>query len=295
MFGPNKYDTGSRHFNGVTTHQSETTRNNFVRNHADLRYHINGGGRDTYIYNDNGGFGAMYKARDQEKPGGFLPNVNRSPEVTKKFASVYQMSKSIRYKGDGTGRDSYCMSGDGGFTNPMKQVAMDPRLAFQRSLRGYTQDQDYADRRGRRMLRKNHKRVVTHLMDQTVKLQTKNAPTRTERSSMASLQMRSAAPPMHATGKMSDSMMLDKISGLKHAGRWALSTTKNAEAAAPMIPPVTANYESKLTIQKPMPQPLRTSKAGVRQSELKMTSPIRSPLMGNVGRFESIERSDNGS
>ena len=75
------------------------------------------------------------------------------------------MSKAIRYKGDGTGRDSYCMSGDGGFTNPHKQVAMDPRLAFQRSLRGYTQDQDYADRRGRRMLRKNHKRVVTQLMD----------------------------------------------------------------------------------------------------------------------------------
>jgi len=56
MFGMGKYETGTRQFNGSTAHMSETTHNNFVRHHADLRYHINGGGRDTYIFADNGGF-----------------------------------------------------------------------------------------------------------------------------------------------------------------------------------------------------------------------------------------------
>ena len=79
----------------------------------------------------------MYRARDQEKGGGFLPNVNRSPDAAKKFASVYELSRPMHYKGDGTGRDSYCMTGNGGFTNPQRVVAMDPRMAFQRSLRGY--------------------------------------------------------------------------------------------------------------------------------------------------------------
>lgn len=47
------------------------------------------------------------------------------------------MAKSIRYKTDGSGRDSYCFASDGGFTNPVRQVALDPRIAFQKSLRGY--------------------------------------------------------------------------------------------------------------------------------------------------------------
>ena len=62
----------------------------------------------------------MYRARDQEKGGGFLPNVNRSPDAAKKFASVYELSRPMHYKGDGTGRDSYCMTGNGGFTNPQR-------------------------------------------------------------------------------------------------------------------------------------------------------------------------------
>jgi len=41
------------------------------------------------------------------------------------------MAKSIRYKTDGTGRDSYASVGDGGFTNPDKaSVAIDPRVVF---------------------------------------------------------------------------------------------------------------------------------------------------------------------
>jgi len=40
------------------------------------------------------------------------------------------MSKSIRYKTDGTGRDSYVHVGNGGFTNTSKTIAMDPRITF---------------------------------------------------------------------------------------------------------------------------------------------------------------------
>ena len=59
-----------------------------------------------------------------------MPNVNRSPDAAKKFTTADSMAKSIRYKTDGTGRDSYVTVGDGGFTNPHKAVALDPRVAF---------------------------------------------------------------------------------------------------------------------------------------------------------------------
>jgi len=59
-----------------------------------------------------------------------LPSVNRSPDAAKKFAAAHDNAKSIRYKTDGSGRDSYCVQGDGGFSNAMRQVALDPRIAF---------------------------------------------------------------------------------------------------------------------------------------------------------------------
>lgn len=79
----------------------------------------------------------MHHPREQDKSSGFLPNLNRSPDAAKKFAAAIDSAKSIRYKTDGSGRDTYCNTGDGGFTNPMRQVAIDPRVAFKQSLRGY--------------------------------------------------------------------------------------------------------------------------------------------------------------
>ena len=98
----------------------------------------------------------MQMPRAQNKPTQFLPNVNLSPDALsgKKFASVNQMAKSIRYKTDGSGRDSYCTVGDGGFTNPNRTIAIDPRVAFARSLRGYEQDGEYLARRNKRMMYK---------------------------------------------------------------------------------------------------------------------------------------------
>ena len=51
------------------------------------------------------------------------------------------------YNTDGSGRDGYVTCGNGGFTNPNKVVALDPRVAFQRGLRGYEPDGDYLNRR----------------------------------------------------------------------------------------------------------------------------------------------------
>ena len=43
---------------------NDTTHTNFNRKFADMMYKINGGGRDTYIYNDNGGFNKMHGPRE---------------------------------------------------------------------------------------------------------------------------------------------------------------------------------------------------------------------------------------
>ena len=51
------------------------------------------------------------------------------------------------YNTDGSGRDGYVTCGNGGFTNPHAVVALDPRVAFKRSLRGYEPDGDYLNRR----------------------------------------------------------------------------------------------------------------------------------------------------
>jgi len=73
----------------------------------------------------------MHNPRAQDKSSTFLPNVNRSPVAAVKFTSAESMAKSIRYKTDGTGRDSYAASGDGGFTNSgHSAVALDPRVVF---------------------------------------------------------------------------------------------------------------------------------------------------------------------
>ena len=130
MFSANKYETGISQFGLKAGQAKETRHTNFNHNLNGLSYRVGGGGRDTYIFNDNGGFSSMHKPRQQDKPGNFLPSVNRSPDAAIKFSNVTQQAKSVRYKTDGSGRDSYVGIGDGGFTNPHKAVAIDTRIAF---------------------------------------------------------------------------------------------------------------------------------------------------------------------
>lgn len=56
------------------------TRTQFHNKMADVMYHQNGSGRDTYIYNNNGGFSVMHSNSNVcPKPGRFLPKVRDSP------------------------------------------------------------------------------------------------------------------------------------------------------------------------------------------------------------------------
>ena len=164
MYSVNKYEPGFSQL-GSSRPPKETNTTSFNRSYAGMRYQINGGGRDTYIYNDNGGFASMHRARMQDQPGTFLPRVNRSPNAAQKYTTANQNAKSVRYKTDGTGRDSYCHIGDGGFSNPNKAVALDPRVAFARSLRGYGQDENYLARRNRRLQMKINRRHHSNYMN----------------------------------------------------------------------------------------------------------------------------------
>ena len=60
MFSVTKYNSMKGSF---VIPKQETTHTNFNRKFADMMYKINGGGRDTYIYNDNGGFNNMHGPR----------------------------------------------------------------------------------------------------------------------------------------------------------------------------------------------------------------------------------------
>ena len=70
-------------------------------------YKTNGTGRDTYIFTDNGGFsGIGYSPKNYDKPGTLLPNIKKRISPEKK---PYLQSKSVYYRQDGSGRDSYIM------------------------------------------------------------------------------------------------------------------------------------------------------------------------------------------
>lgn len=66
-------------------------------------YRTNGTGRDTYIFNDNGGFNATYEPVKYPGIGTFSPNGKHS---YRERAPVMH-AKNLYYRSDGTGRDSY--------------------------------------------------------------------------------------------------------------------------------------------------------------------------------------------
>lgn len=101
-------------------------------------YQPNGGGRDTYIYNDNGGFAKMKEPRQQFHPATLIDNSN--PQKRDKFP--YLHSRPVNYPQDGTGRDTYIINGNGGLQlspGPKKEF----RHAFRDSLRDYQRNPFY--------------------------------------------------------------------------------------------------------------------------------------------------------
>ena len=91
-------------------------------------YKTNGTGRDLYIACNNGGFSVMNGPRVQPKPGAFLPKL-----AHRRGRTTTIDSKSVNYRTDGTGRDSYINLGNGGFFNSGKK--MEYREKFKSSLR----------------------------------------------------------------------------------------------------------------------------------------------------------------
>ena len=87
------------------------------------KYFNNGTGRDTYIQN--------YLSL-KTKPLKSFRIVNKSQKSLKK--SFY---KTVKYKADGSGRDSYISYNDGGFHSPkIKKNLASPDLLFKSLLRG---------------------------------------------------------------------------------------------------------------------------------------------------------------
>lgn len=85
----------------------ELNRTQLLYRDIGVQYKTNGGGRDTYIFGNNGGFSQdYYQANTYDKPGTMLPNIRKraSPE---KRPTIH--SKSVYYRQDGSGRDSYIM------------------------------------------------------------------------------------------------------------------------------------------------------------------------------------------
>lgn len=105
-------------------------------------YYPNGSGRDTYIYNDNGGFALMKKPRPQFHPATLIDNSNQPRR--EKFPFLH--SRPINYSQDGTGRDTYIITGNGGLMHspgPRKEY----RHAFKDSLRSYQRNPFYLQQR----------------------------------------------------------------------------------------------------------------------------------------------------
>jgi len=99
-------------------------------------YQPNGSGRDTYIYNDAGGFNHMKQPRSQFHPATMnLPDLSHA----KKFQASknpYIHSKPIMYPQDGSGRDSYVKITNGGLSD-MTRKNREFRQAFKANLRQY--------------------------------------------------------------------------------------------------------------------------------------------------------------
>ncbi|CDW76582.1 UNKNOWN [Stylonychia lemnae] len=104
-------------------------------------YKTNGTGRDTYIFNDNGGFSLQYQPNSYDKPGTFLPNVLK--RQNEKSPVIH--SRAVNYRHDGSGRDSYIITGNGGYQNSGKHSEF--REAFKQSLRSYERNDFYLQKR----------------------------------------------------------------------------------------------------------------------------------------------------
>jgi len=83
----------------------------------------------------------LAKKSDATISGRFLPSV--SP--LKMDTGVGEIARPVHYRANGSGRDSYIVSTDGGFTHPNKPC--DPREVFRSTLRNYGKNDTYLQSR----------------------------------------------------------------------------------------------------------------------------------------------------
>jgi len=104
-------------------------------------YWPNGAGRDTYIYNNNGGFCKMKEPRPQFHPGSIIDSQFAAAQRRKdKFPHLH--SRPVNYIEDGSGRDSYIITGNGGLQRHSGK-GKEYREAFKDSLRGWERNDWY--------------------------------------------------------------------------------------------------------------------------------------------------------
>ena len=148
MFG--KTSAGFNHhphrtFANATSAPRDFNRMEMMRDRGVI-YQPNGGGRDTYIYNDDGGFNQMKVPRAQFKPGTLLvPDISHAKKF-QQSKNPYIHSKPIQYPQDGTGRDSYVKITNGGLSSETRKDR-EFRQAFKANLRTYGRIPDYLERR----------------------------------------------------------------------------------------------------------------------------------------------------
>jgi hypothetical protein len=95
-----------------------------------VHFNTNGGGRDSYIVRDNGGFCKMHEPVKYPQVGSFVTKrhvVENAPQIH---------AKPLYYYANGTGRDSYIVETSGGFNNVASFIEY--RQAFVKSLRSYS-------------------------------------------------------------------------------------------------------------------------------------------------------------
>ena len=112
----------------------------FTYNLNDIQYRPDGSGRDFYIIHNNGGIQTHESPKlsilSDLKRSGALSPIRDLPKGLRG-----EIARRIRYKPDGSGRDSYVKDTDGGLTFPGNPC--DPRELFKRTVRKYEKLESY--------------------------------------------------------------------------------------------------------------------------------------------------------
>jgi hypothetical protein len=135
-------------YSSFAKNNAELTKNRWSNKMQDVMYHLNGTGRDTYIFNNNGGFAVPHRNGCTGLESGKMldNNLRRSWE---KFPNLCPgMPK--RYFANGTGRDTYISSSNGGFSVQGQLNNRESTKLFVSNLRDYERDGEYLARRMRK-------------------------------------------------------------------------------------------------------------------------------------------------